>query len=41
MVITVEPGCYFNPSLLKPALEDSTQAPFLIKDRILSLMVSS
>jgi len=39
MVITVEPGCYFNPALLKPALEDSAQAPFLVKDRILSLLV--
>lgn len=41
MVITVEPGCYFNPSLLKPALEDSAQAPFLVKDRILSMLVRS
>ena len=41
MVITVEPGCYFNPALLKPALENSTQAPFLVRDRVLSLLVRS
>ena len=40
MVITVEPGCYFNPALLKPALEDASQAAFLVKDRVLSLLVS-
>ena len=40
MVITVEPGCYFNPALLKPALEDKTQAAFLVKDRVQSLLVS-
>lgn len=39
MVITVEPGCYFNPALLKPALEDSSHAPFLVKDRIKALLV--
>ncbi len=39
MVITVEPGCYFNPALLKPALEDKAQAAFLVRDRVLSLLV--
>ena len=39
MVITVEPGCYFNPCLLQPALENTEQAPFLVKERVLSLMV--
>ena len=39
MVITVEPGCYFNPCLLQPALEHKEQAPFLVKYRVLSLMV--
>ena len=40
MVITVEPGCYFNPALLKPALENKTHAPFLVKQRVISLLVS-
>ena len=39
MVITVEPGCYFNPCLLQPALKNAEQAPFLVKERVLSLMV--
>ena len=39
MVITVEPGCYFNPALLKPALGDKAQAAFLVKDRVLALLV--
>ena len=41
MVITVEPGCYFNPALLKPALEDNSHAAFLVKDRVVSLLVGS
>ncbi len=40
MVLTVEPGCYFNPFLLKPALDDHKSAQFLIRDRIESLLVS-
>ena len=39
MAITVEPGCYFNPCLLQPALKDTEQATFLVKERVLSLMV--
>ncbi|CAL8463429.1 g2963 [Coccomyxa elongata] len=38
MVLTVEPGCYFNPFLLKPALDDHKSAHFLIRDRIESLL---
>ncbi|KAL3139068.1 hypothetical protein ABBQ32_005865 [Trebouxia sp. C0010 RCD-2024] len=34
MVVTVEPGCYFNPFLLHPAFEDPSQAPFLNKKRL-------
>ena len=29
MVVTIEPGCYFIPALLKPALEDKEQRAFL------------
>lgn len=38
MVITIEPGIYFIPALLKPALEDSKKAAFLNKERVESLM---
>jgi len=38
MVITVEPGIYFNRFLLDPALEDPALQEFFIKDRILSFM---
>ncbi|BDA48705.1 Xaa-Pro dipeptidase [Coccomyxa sp. Obi] len=38
MVLTVEPGCYFNPFLLKPAMDDDKSSQFLIRDRIESLL---
>ena len=38
MVITIEPGIYFIPALLKPALESPDQAKYLNKERINSLM---
>lgn len=34
MVITVEPGLYFIPALLKPALEDEKTAKFLNGDKL-------
>lgn len=37
MVITVEPGIYFIPALLKPALINREQAPFLNAKKIESL----
>lgn len=39
MVITVEPGCYFNPFLLRPAFQDPAQAPFLNQQRLEGSMV--
>ncbi|GFR50247.1 hypothetical protein Agub_g12433, partial [Astrephomene gubernaculifera] len=38
MVITVEPGCYFNPALLLPALEDKVKSRYLVRDAILAHM---
>jgi len=38
MIITVEPGCYFNPALLIPAMEDPTQSKFLVKDALMRFM---
>lgn len=37
MVITVEPGIYFIPALLKPALEDDEKARFLNTEKVESL----
>ena len=34
MVITVEPGLYFIPALLKPALEDEKTAKYLNGDKL-------
>jgi Xaa-Pro dipeptidase len=37
MVITVEPGLYFIPALLKPALEDKDLSKFLNKEKLPSM----
>ena len=37
MVITIEPGIYFIPALLKPALENSDQARYLNREKVESL----
>ncbi|MCC5913876.1 MAG: aminopeptidase P family protein [Balneolaceae bacterium] len=37
MVVTIEPGVYFIPALLKPALENEEQAPFLNREKIETL----
>lgn len=39
MVITVEPGCYFNEFTLRPALKDAALAHLLVPERIEALMV--
>ena len=39
MVITVEPGCYFNAFLLEPAFKHAQQSKFLNRDQILPFMV--
>lgn len=39
MVVTVEPGCYFNPSLLHPAFKNPQQSKYLDQQRIQSCMV--
>jgi Xaa-Pro dipeptidase len=38
MVITVEPGVYFNPFLLEPALTDPAVARFFVPDKIRSFL---
>ena len=37
MVITIEPGIYFVPALLEPALDDPKQSQFLNADKLRSL----
>lgn len=39
MVITVEPGCYFNEFTLRPALADASVAHLLVPERIEPFMV--
>lgn len=39
MVITVEPGCYFNEFTLRPALKDAALAHLLVPERIAACMV--
>lgn len=39
MVITVEPGCYFNASLLEPALKDPAKAKYLNAEGLARFMV--
>ena len=34
MVLTVEPGCYFVPSLMDLLLNDPKKSPFVVKDRL-------
>lgn len=38
MVITVEPGIYFVPAVLEPAIEDPDKIPFLNVEKIKSLL---
>ena len=38
MVITIEPGIYFIPALLEPALENADKAPFLNTDKLSGMM---
>ena len=38
MVITIEPGIYFIPALLKPALENEEKAKFLNREKVESLL---
>eukprot|EP00873_Tetraselmis_striata_P011670 jgi/Tetstr1/431934/TSEL_021422.t2 len=40
MVLTVEPGCYFNSYLLEPALADEALAGFFVQDRVRGFMKS-
>ncbi len=39
MVITVEPGCYFNEFTMRPALADASMAHLLVPERIEHFMV--
>jgi len=39
MVITVEPGCYFNEFTMRPALADASMKHLLVPERIEHFMV--
>ncbi|KAH3732307.1 xaa-Pro dipeptidase [Pelomyxa schiedti] len=38
MILTVEPGVYFNSFLLEPAFENPDQAKFLVKEKLVAFM---
>ncbi|KAK9798996.1 hypothetical protein WJX73_000520 [Symbiochloris irregularis] len=38
MIVTVEPGCYFNPFLLEPAFQNPAQAKYLGEKRLRECM---
>ena len=38
MVITIEPGIYFVPAVLEPAMEDPEKAEFLDVEKVKSLL---
>jgi hypothetical protein len=40
MVLTVEPGCYFNPYLLIPAMDDAATSSYLVYERIKDFLVN-
>merc|ERR1719272_1300158 len=40
MVMTVEPGCYFYPTLLGPAYDDPLRGPFLNRELIESTFIT-
>ena len=39
MIVTVEPGCYFNPFLLEPAFKNPAQAKYLNEGKLRECMV--
>ena len=38
MVVTIEPGIYFVPAVLEPAMKDPKQSQFLDIDKVKSLL---
>jgi len=38
MVVTIEPGCYLIPALLKPAFEDSIYKPYLNQSKLETML---